>query len=84
MVATLQVGSPNSNGPSLLRIDAHTVEADVDEDGGEEIVDSVGTAAETTIYKLRDQRIAASNLNELMKAQVVLYDLVSNTFQVQS
>lgn len=75
---------PNSSGPSLLRIDAHTVEADVDEDGVKEIVASVGTAAETTLYKLQDQRIAASNLNELLKAQVVLYDFAGNTFQAQN
>lgn len=74
----------NPQSPLVLRLDAHTIEADVNGDGIKEIVSSVGTAAETTIYQLHDKQIVASNLNELMKAQVVNYDLNTNTFQAQS
>ncbi|MNI74823.1 hypothetical protein D3C73_1309320 [compost metagenome] len=74
----------NPQSPLVLRLDAHTIEADVDGDGIKEIVSSVGTAAGTTIYQLHDKQIVASNLNELMKAQVVNYDLNTNTFQAQS
>ncbi|MFM9279263.1 hypothetical protein [Paenibacillus jiagnxiensis] len=73
----------DSPPPSTLCIDAHTVEADVDEDGIKEIVATVGTAATTTIYKLQENKIVASNLNELMKAQMVTYNPETNTFQVQ-
>ncbi|MBA9083789.1 hypothetical protein FHR92_000232 [Fontibacillus solani] len=48
------------------------------------IVSSVGTAAETTIYKLHDKQSVVSNLNELMKEQVVNYDFNTNISQAQS
>lgn len=89
------VGANGANSPVVhyvllfrgllaLRLDAHTIEADVDGDGIKEVVATVGTAAEATIYKQHDNRIVASNLNELLKAEVVIYDLNTNTFQAQS
>lgn len=74
----------DSQSSLVLHLDAHTVEADVDGDGIKEIVATVGTAAETTIYKLHDKQIVSSNLNELLKAKVVIYDLNTNIFQAQS
>ncbi|MNW51920.1 hypothetical protein D3C74_294190 [compost metagenome] len=74
----------NPQSPLVLRLDAHTIEADVDGDEIKEIVSSVGTEAETTIYQLHDKQSVASTLNELMKAQVVNYDFKTNIFQDQS
>lgn len=68
------------SSPMSLRIEAHTVEADVDHDGIKDIVASVGTAADTSIYKLRDEHIVTANLNETLDAQAVIYDKESNTF----
>lgn len=66
----------------LLEVDAHTMEADLDEDGIHEIVATVGTAADTTIYALINNEITLSNLNLPLKAQTVMYDSTSNTFTV--
>lgn len=69
--------------PSLLvRIDGHTVESDADGDGSYEIISTVGTAAETTIYQENADRIEAFNINEALRAQVVLYDSSANLFLV--
>ncbi|KOP64815.1 hypothetical protein AMS62_05795 [Bacillus sp. FJAT-18019] len=68
------------SSPKSLRIEAHTVEADVDQDGINEIVASVGTAADTSIYKLREDQIVTANLNETLDVPAVIYDKDSNTF----
>lgn len=65
-----------------MRIETHTVEADVDQDGIHEIVATIGTAAQTSIYKLKNAHIVASNLNETLDALEVTYDKESNTFVV--
>ncbi|WP_229753648.1 M15 family metallopeptidase [Paenibacillus segetis] len=75
---------PDPERPMILHIEAHTVEADVDQDGVKEIVSTVGTAANTTIYKLHNKQMMASDLNELMKAQMVMYDPKTNIFQIQN
>lgn len=69
--------------PFLLHIEAHTIEADVDEDGMKEIVATVGTEAQTTIYKMVENSLVSVNLNELMNAKVVFYNKQSNTFQAE-
>ncbi|WP_339270774.1 hypothetical protein MKY48_05805 [Paenibacillus sp. FSL W8-0187] len=69
-----------TSSPKVLGIDAHTVEADVDQDGTNEIVATVGTAAQTSIYQLKNAHIVATNLNETLDAQEVTYDKESNTF----
>ncbi|MFE6075045.1 hypothetical protein ACFVQB_11270 [Paenibacillus sp. NPDC057886] len=75
--------STDSMPPKLLRIGAHTVEADIDQDGIKEIVATEGTAAETTIYKFVDKKIQAMDLNKIMNAPVVIYDSKTNTFQAE-
>lgn len=69
--------------PALLRVDAHTIEADVNNDGIKEIVATVGTAAQTSIYKLQGDKIVVANLNEIFNAPVVIYDSKTNTFQAE-
>lgn len=71
----------NRDIPTLVRFDAHTQEADMNQDGINEIVATVGTAAETSIYKLENNHIVTVNLNETMNAQVVTYNHETNTFQ---
>ncbi|GBF74411.1 hypothetical protein PA598K_02754 [Paenibacillus sp. 598K] len=75
--------SLNSSPPTVLYIEAHTLEADVDQDGMKEIVATVGTAAETSIYKMEKDYLVSVNLNEVMTAPVVMYDPESNTFQAE-
>lgn len=75
--------SIKSSPPTVLHIEAHTVEADVDQDGIKEIVATVGTAAETTIYKIEKDSLVSVNLNEVMNATVVTYDQESNTFKAE-
>lgn len=70
----------DTSSPKVMRIEAHTVEADVDQDGIHEIVATIGTAAQTSIYKLKNAHIVASNLNETLDAEEVTYDKKSNTF----
>jgi|GEM_PF-2619736 len=66
---------------TLLRIEAHTVEADLGGDGQGEIVATVGTVAETTIYALVRGELAAANLNELLHAGTVIYNRANGCFQ---
>lgn len=67
----------------MLHIEAHTVEADVDQDGIKEIVATIGTAAETSIYKMDKEYLVSANLNEVMNAAIVMYDQESNTFKAE-
>ncbi|WP_019637621.1 hypothetical protein [Paenibacillus fonticola] len=79
----VQLDELSGKAPLLLPIEAHTVEADVDNDGIVEIVATVGTAAETSIYKSSGGRISIAQLNELMDAAVVIYEIETNTFQAE-
>ncbi|WP_145036447.1 hypothetical protein [Paenibacillus sp. Y412MC10] len=72
-----------STSPQVLCIEAHTVEVDVDQDGIKEIVATVGTAAETSIYKIENDSLVSVNLNEVMNAAVVMYDQEYNTFKAE-
>lgn len=75
--------SVTTSPPILLHIEANTVEADVDQDGIKEIVATIGTAAETIIYKNENDSMVSANLNEIMNARVVLYDAKTNYFQAE-
>ncbi|MNI58255.1 hypothetical protein D3C73_1133590 [compost metagenome] len=67
--------------PLLMHLEAHTVEADVNHDGVTEIIATVGTLAQTSIYKLSGEKIVVAHLNEQIKAQAVMYDTQTNIFQ---
>ncbi|KZS47109.1 hypothetical protein AWU65_14835 [Paenibacillus glucanolyticus] len=56
------------------------METDIEQDGTNEIVATVGTAAQTSIYKIKNDHIVVTNLNETLEAQEVTYDKESNTF----
>jgi len=70
----------DTSSPKVMRIEGHTVEADVDRDGIKEIVATVGTAAQTSIYKRENPQIVTTNLNETLEAQEVTYDNEANLF----
>jgi|GEM_PF-1544109 len=79
---TVYMAVHQADSPVSITIDAHTEEADIDEDGIKEIIGTVGTAAAATIYKLTGSGYGLVNLNELLNAQVVLYDKEDNRFNV--
>ncbi len=75
--------SLTTSPPTLLHIEANTIEADLDQDGLKEIVATVGTAAETTVFKMENNSLLSANLNEIMNANIVMYDTLSHTFQAE-
>ena len=75
--------SLDSASPTVLHIEAHTVEADIDQDGIAEIVATVGTVAETFIYQIEKDSLVSVNLNEAMNTTIVFYDQESNTFKAE-
>lgn len=75
------IGLDESTPFLLVRIDGHTLEADANKDGSLEIISTVGTAADTTIYHQTGDRIEAANVNEALGAQIVLYDSSVNLFK---
>lgn len=73
----------NKDTPTAIVISAHAREFDLDGDGIQEIVTSIGTIPYTTIYSIEDKQIVVKDLNKLMNALVVSYDDVENNFVVQ-
>lgn len=69
--------------PIALRINAHTAESDLDGDHNNEIVATTGTAPQTTIYKIIDDKFKFVDLNEAMNTQVVFYNSESNSFKAE-
>lgn len=69
--------------PVALTISSPTKEFDVDGDGSNDIVASVGSPTYTSIYTLNDQQIGVVNFNELFNAFLVRYDDIQNNFVVQ-
>lgn len=56
---------------SIIKIEGNTEEIDLDDSGRKEIISSIGTVAETSIYLLREDKIIVSNINKSMNAQAV-------------
>ncbi|AFH59411.1 hypothetical protein ACVNS2_01645 [Paenibacillus caseinilyticus] len=72
---------PTPETPVLfLRIDAHGVEADADGNGTIDVIGTAGTAAESTLYTLEEDTLAASSLNRLLGAVSVRYDEAGRFF----
>ncbi|WP_426450791.1 hypothetical protein ACP26L_01940 [Paenibacillus sp. S-38] len=64
----------------FLRIDAHGVEADADDDGTVDVIGTAGTQAECTLYTLEDNTLGAASLNRLFGAVSVRYDEAGRFF----
>lgn len=56
---------------SIIKIEGNTEEIDIDDSGSKEIVSSMGTVAETSVYLSREDKIVASNINKSINAQAV-------------
>ncbi|MCR8657402.1 hypothetical protein [Paenibacillus endoradicis] len=69
--------------PTGLTISAYTKEFDVNGDGSNEIVASVGSPTYTSLYTLNDQQIGVIEFNDLLDAFFVRYDDIQNNFVVQ-
>lgn len=68
---------------SIIQIDGHTMEVDLDDDGKKEIVSTSGTIPETKIYILREGKIYVSDINKSIGAKsVFLQDEDKKLFQV--
>jgi len=68
---------------SIIQIDGHTVEIDLDEDGKKEIVSTLGTIPETRIYIFKEGKIYVSDINKSIEAKSVsLLDEDKKLFEV--
>jgi len=68
---------------SIIRIDGNTIEIDLDDDDRNEIIATMGTIPETSIYTMKEAKILVSNINKSINAKSVsLSDESSNLFEV--
>lgn len=68
---------------SIIQIDGNTIEIDLDDDDENEIISTLGTIPETRIYKLKEGRICASDINKSIGAKsVALQDKDKKLFEV--
>lgn len=68
---------------SIIQIDGNTMEIDLDDDDKKEIISTLGTIPETRIYKLKEGRIYASDINKSIGAKsVALQDKDKKLFEV--
>jgi len=67
----------------IIRIDGNAMEIDLDNDNKNEIIATMGTIPETSIYKMKEAKILVSNINKSIHAKSVsLTDDSSNLFEV--
>ncbi|MDO3408544.1 hypothetical protein QWJ34_02050 [Saccharibacillus sp. CPCC 101409] len=71
-----------STPKSILRVEANTLEIDLDQDNRSEIIASVGTATETSIYTFKNNEIKNTDLNQELNATIVNYEATSNKFEI--
>lgn len=68
---------------SVIQVDGHTTEIDLDDDDRKEIVSTWGTIPETKIYLLMEGKICVSDVNGSIGAKsVILQDPVNKIFEV--
>ncbi|QNO14299.1 hypothetical protein HYG86_05690 [Alkalicella caledoniensis] len=56
---------------SVIKIEGNTEEIDLDDSGRTEIISSIGTVAETSIYLMREDKIMVTNINKSINVQAV-------------
>lgn len=66
----------------ILHIEAGVTEIDLNADGQEEIIASVGTPANTQIYKMENAQIVVADLNKSLNALDVSFNKDQKTFNV--
>ncbi len=68
---------------SIIQIDGNTVEIDLDNDGKNEVVATIGTIPETRIYMLKEGKIVISDVNKSIGAKsITLQDKDKRLFEV--
>lgn len=58
---------------SIIKVEGNTEEIDLDDSGSKEIITSLGTVSETSIYLMREDQIFVSNINKSINAQAVYF-----------
>jgi len=66
----------------FVDIDGNNIEIDLDHDNSKEIVTTIGTIPETSIYKLIDDKVYIANINESIGAQAVSFNQKNKKFEV--
>lgn len=68
---------------SIIQADGNTLEIDLDDDDKKEIISTLGTIPQTTIYKSKEGKIYASDVNKSIGAEsVALLDKENKIFEV--
>lgn len=66
-----------------LNVEGNTVETDLNNDGSQEIISTLGTIPETSIYILKNDKIVTSNINDSIGVKAVIYK-EKNIFEIWS
>jgi hypothetical protein len=66
----------------LIEVDGNIVETDLDHDGVNEVITSIGTISETSIYRIHNNSIHVANVNQSLQAEAVDYIVEKNIFEV--
>jgi hypothetical protein len=74
----------STNPTHSLRIYGNTFEKDIDNDRVNEIISTMGTAAQTSIYKIIDDKVMMADLNKTLHLDAVWYDNKSKKFKAQN
>lgn len=72
----------NSSVKPLIEVDGNIVEVDLDEDGIKEVVTTIGTIPNISIYRIENNYISVSNINASISAQAVLFNREIRKFRV--
>lgn len=79
---TMYVEFVDGKPHNILQVTAHAVEADLDNNGNDIIIASVGTAAQTELYQLNEgNQILYTSLNNALHAQAVIYNEKDQVFE---
>lgn len=65
----------------LFEVDGNIIEIDLDQDGIKEMITTIGTIADTNIYKYLNNQIYISNLNRSINAQSVIFNMENHGFE---
>lgn len=67
---------------SVLQVDGHTTEIDINNDKQNELVSTIGTIPETKIYKFENDKIMVADINKSIEAKTVTFNQDKNIFEV--
>ena len=68
---------------AIIQVDGSTIEIDLDSDGKNEVVATIGTIPETRIYMLKEGKVVVSDINKSIGAEsVILQDKDKKLFEV--